>query len=297
MSVKFNEFKQFNLVDIFQLNANSQIQESMVDGMTYIIIDDAFKNPELLTDFLRSLPADTYTQDIHRVYDEGVRTVKDLSDSNNLQIRPPGLQQKVMSEILVDLAFNYYKFLVEQDFIPPHEYMYEDNFSPFDVQEELSGFNSNTQLYYPGMLSVGGNNTPTVDRFQYMFKAFLSDDIEGGEINYYKVKSCDKYWSSITEIMTKATNEEKELISHDLNKATSSESISPFVPVVDENVFEKMFSIEFKYNRLVLLPGDYFYDITYDSTKESNCRYTLETGYTDMVTHNKLKQSEEEYYE
>lgn len=297
MSVKFDDFKQFNLVDIFQLNSNSKIQESMVEGMTYIIIDNAFKNPELLVDFLKSLPADTYTQDTHRVYDEGVKTVKDLSDSGNLQIRPPGLQQKVMSEALVDLSFNYYKFLVEQDFIPPHEYMYEDNFSPYDVQSELSGFTSNTQLYYPGMLSVGGNNTPTVDRFQYMFKAFLSDDIEQGEINYYKVNSCDKYWSSVTDIMNNASVQEKEIISSDLNNATSSEAISPFVPVVDKNIFEKIFSIEFKYNRLVLLPGDYFYDVAYDSTKETNCRFTLETGYTDMVTHSKNEQSKEEYYE
>ena len=63
------------------------------------------------------------------------------------------------------------------------------------------------------------------------------------------------------------------------------------------NIFEKIFSIEFKYNRLVLLPGDYFYDVAYDSTKETNCRFTLETGYTDMVTHSKNEQSKEEYYE
>ena len=296
MKINFNDFKQFNLINIFQLHENALINDSMVDGMMYITIDDAFKDPELLVDFLKCLPADTYTGDIQKIYDEGVRKIEDLDNSNDLQIRPPGLQQKVMSEILIDLSFNYYRFLVEQDLIPPHENMYEDNFSPYMCQSELSGFTTNTQLYYPGMLSVGGNNNPTVDKFQYMFKALLSDDIEDGKINFYKLNCCGKYWSSITQIMNEATDEEKQVISKTLNEVTSGNEIAPFKPKVDD-VFEKFFSIEHKFNRLLVLPGDYFYDVQYDSTKETNCRFSLETGFTDMSSFERDKEAADSYYD
>lgn len=290
MNVNFTDFKQFNLVNVFRLNADATIQDSMIDGMPYVIIDDIFENPAGVIEFLKCFPADTYTSDVQSVYDDGVRSVDDLQDSN-LQMRPAGLQQKIMSEIIIDLSFNLYKFLVEQDFIAPHELMYEDHFSPIHVQNELSAFNFNTQLYYPGMLSVGGNNNPTVDRFEYMFKIFLSDNIEGGDINFYKVNSCDKYWSSINQIMNESTDEEKYKISQDLNNATSGRDIDVYKPRCDETVFEKFHTIEHRFNRLILHPGAYFYSVDYDATKETNCRFSLETGFND---YSKMRKYEDE---
>lgn len=280
MSINFTDFKRFNLVNIFKLNPKSIIRDSMVDGMSYVTIDNIFQDPENVIEFLKCFPADTYTDDVHEVYNNGVRSVNDL-ENKNLQMRPAGLQQKIMSEILVDISFNLYKFLVEQDFVTPHELMYEDYFSPFHAQRELSSFNFNTQLYYPGMLSIGGNNRPTVDRFEYMFKIFLSDNIEGGDVNFYKVNSCGKYWSSINDIMNSASDEEKEEISLKLNKSTSSTKIDIYKPECDESVFEKFHTIEYKFNRLILHPGAYFYNVDYDASKEINCRFSLESGFND----------------
>jgi hypothetical protein len=280
MKISIDDIKQFNLIDVFKLNPKSIVQDTMVDGMSFAIIDDVFINPELVVDFLKCFPADSYVGDIEKIYDDGITNLNDLQDKN-LYLRPAGLQQKIVGEITVDLAFNLYKFLVEQDFIPPHEAMYEDNFSPWHIQQELSAFNFNTQLYFPNMLSIGGNNKPTVDRFQYMYKIFLSDGVEDGSIDFYKVNSCGRLFTSMNEIMNHATDDEKSQLSTDLNNATYGEDIKIFKPEVDESVFVKFNTIEFKYNRLILHPGSYFYNVNYNSEKETSSRFSLETGYTD----------------
>lgn len=280
MTISINDIKQFNLVNTFKLNPDSVIDETMIDGMSFIVIDDAFLYPELVVDFLKCFPSDSYVKDIEKIYNDGVTNLNDLEDKN-LYLRPPGYQQKIVGDITVDLAFNLYKFLMEQDYVPPHKDMFNDDFSPFDAQGELSSFNFNTQLYYPNMLSIAGNNTPTVDKFQYMFKIFLSDSFGGGNYNFYKVNSCGRLFTSLKEIMNETTEEERSQISTDLNNATCREDIKIFKPEVDESVFVKFHTIEFKYNRLVLNPSSYFYDIDYDAEKETSCRYSLEIGYTD----------------
>lgn len=285
----FDEIKKFDLREVFQLNAKSIIQDSMIDGMPYVIIDNVLKNPDALLDFLKCFPADSYTTDCHKVYEEGVRDVKGLENPYLYQ-RPAGLQQRILSEILVDISFNYYKFLVEQDFIPPHEAMYDDNFNPTYVVNELSGFQHNTQLHYPNMLSIGGNNTPTVDRYEYMFKLFLTDGVDNGNINFYKIKYKNRYFSDINEIMNTANDEEKQELSQILNGATTGTEIKPYNLRVDENVFEKYHTIEYKFNRLVLHPGSYFYGVDYNAVTEKNCRYILESGYSDFSKLNSPKE-------
>ncbi len=280
MTISINDIKQFNLVDVFKLNPKSIVQDSMIDGMSFAIIDDIFLNPEGVVDFLKCFPADSYVGDTQKIYNNGVRSLNDLEDKN-LYLRPAGLQQKIVGEITVDLAFNLYKFLVEQDFIAPHESMYEDNFSPMHVHQELSSFNFNTQLYFPNMVSIAGNNKPTVDRYQYMYKIFLSDGLEDGNIDFYKVNSCGRLLTSMNEIMNHTTDDEKSQISTDLNNATGGEDIKIFKNECDESTFVKFNSIEFKYNRLILHPGSYFYNVNYDAAKETSCRFSLETGYND----------------
>lgn len=261
------QIKQYDLKKIFSINEDIEINEHSIDDLYYVTIDNFFKNPDDLVDFLIQFP----TSDVEK-------QIKDNHDdiSENIKV-PPGIQQLLHPTIFEQLSFNLIGILAEANFIPNKNDKRKKNDA--SLANQLSKFIYYTNYIGPESVSFRNNNFPHIDQYKFSFNFHLSKDVNSA-LSFYNLKESGKLYSGIKSIM-KESPEIREKIRDKLNKTITHKdnSIDKFKSITENDIFKLYEECEFKYNRLVIYEGSYWHSIKYDANTEKNPRYSLVSAY------------------
>lgn len=265
---------QYDLAKILEINEDYHIEEHYNEDLFYITIDNFFKNPDDLVDFLIKFPAD----------DIEYRLNNNLFDfENNYYQCPPGIQQLIHPQYLNGLTKNLLEILCDCDYLPNTQNE-SNNINNEIYFNQIEKFSYYTNYISSESVSFRKNNLPHVDQSKFTFNFHLSKDVTSG-LNFYKLKVKEKRFSNIKSIM-KESSEEKNKISTLLNenlalteKNLKDTKVEQFKSITENDLFVAYEQCDFKFNRLVLYEGDYWHSISHDSNVEKNPRYSLVSTY------------------
>lgn len=266
-----NEIKNIDFEKLFEING-SEVQSQVYDGLTYITIDNFFKNPHDIVDVLKLFPVNDKTKFFEKV--------SQLKKSKWL--KQPGQQQFFPINYLESLSFTLYKLLAEYDYVP---YDIENSANYSLLGKQLSQFVYYSNIFYPGMLKENNNNLPHFDQSQFAVNIFLSENVGGGTA-FYNLIHDNKRYPSLNSIIGETEQSNKEAIKNKLNAMNDVDETSPYDAFDGNDMWEKYHTIDYEFNRLCLYKGNFWHSVYYDSTKETNVRYSLSATYTPAMDPN-----------
>jgi hypothetical protein len=248
------------------LETNSfDVQQQKYDNLTYITIDNFFKNPNDIVDTLKLFPLYDKTKFYERL--------SERQEVNKL-IEPTGFQQYFPNNYFDSLSYLFYKLLAEHDYVP---YDIQNSPDAMEIGSQLQQFVYYSNIFYPGMLATGSGNYPHFDHSKFAFNIFLSQNVGGGTA-FYNLRHKDKTYSSINELVAEENRDIKIEIRDKLNDMNNNKS-KPFIAFDGDEIWEKYHTIDYEFNRLCLYQGHNWHNIYYDSTKETDVRYSLSATY------------------
>lgn len=265
--IKYEDFKQYNFNHLLAINEDIDIKEHTLNKIKYIVIDNFFKNPYDLINYLKQFPVENYDEHILSTYSFG-----DKVESEIPFLKPPGMQQLLPHKYFEFLGFNLYKILIEKNFILDKGNSIHNN--PEKMKSELHKFVYYTNIFYPGMFCLNKNNAPHFDQFEYASNTYLSEEIGGGTA-FYSLKYKDKKYYSVSELYSEEFEVRKEISELMDNYMKADNIIKPLTPVNEDDVFKLEGIVEYKFNRFILYKGDSWHSVYYDSENELNTRYSL----------------------
>jgi hypothetical protein len=268
------KINQHDLSKILEVNENYQIEEHHNGNLFYITIDDFFKNPDDLVDFLVKFPADNFEDALNNnLFD---------FESNSYQ-SPPGIQQIIHPQYFQCFASTLLEILCDCNYLPNTENKSDDLNDGIHFNQ-VRKFSYYTNCISSKSVSFRKNNLPHIDQSRFTFNFHLSKNVTSG-LNFYKLKLKEKRFSNIKSIMEES-NEEKNTIKNLLNdnlslneESAKDHRVEPFKSIEENDLFVLYEQCDFKFNRLVLYESDYWHSINHDSTVESNPRYSLVSTY------------------
>lgn len=263
--------KQYDLEKILSINNDLKIQEHVVEDLFYITIDNFFKNPDDLVDFLIQFPSDNIQQKLN---------CNEFDFKNNNYRCPPGIQQIIHPRYLEGLSIRLIEILTETNFIPNTKNKTENSSSEV-YYNQINNFGYYTNYIGPEAVSFRQNHIPHIDQCKFTFNFHLSKNVNSG-LNFYKLKTKNKTHSRLKSILDDSIEVRKE-ISSKLNDASNlnfnENNIKKYKSIIEDDLFVCYEECDFKFNRLVLYEGDYWHSIKYDANVEKNPRYSLVSTY------------------
>lgn len=262
---KLSEIKTYDLFDVFQINPDINIEEIKIEELNYVLIDNFFKKPELVIEFLKCFPVNNSYNYLEKLYEENQQS-KFTSQ--------PGIQQLLPNALFEKLSGDFYKLLVDSNYIP------ENNLEQFNNPDIfikiIRSFSWHTNILFPDMVCNKNTNTPHVNQFEYFYTVSLTDNLS--EINFYKLIHDNKFYPNIKSIINIDNPNTKDEIAKKLNKnyMASNELIKFSVFEEDEN-FVNYHSVEQKFNQLLIFRGDNWHNLNY----KNNHHYSLDCCFTE----------------
>jgi hypothetical protein len=266
--MKISDFKQYCYKEIFEVSTGFEVQLEKVGSLSYIVIDDFFKNPHDVVNSLKDYPINNRD-----------KFFENIIDTEHELLKPPGLQQFFPSQYAEGLSFVVYKLLSEYDYIP---YDYESAGQYHLLGRQISQFIYYTNIFYPKMKNIQNNFMPHFDQSTFAFNVYLSDaDIQGGT-SFYNLKHNGNEYSNIDRIMEIEEESDRVAIRDKLNSMNTIKKDSPefYEPIEEDDLFVKYHTIPYKFNRFVLYPGVNWHTVDYNAAKETDLRYSMSGIYS-----------------
>ena len=266
--MNINDFKQYCYKEVFEISTGFEVQLEKIDSLSYIVIDDFFKNPSDVIESIKDYPIN----DREKFYNG-------IEGSERELLKPPGIQQFFPSQYVEGLSFVIYKLLAEYDYVP---YDYESAGQYQLLGKQLSQFIYYTNIFYPKMKNIQNNFMPHFDQSTFAFNVYLTDSDIGGGTSFYNLKHDGMEYSNIDRILEiedeGARIEIRDKL-NDMNKITDS-SPEYYEPIAENDLFVKYHTIPYKFNRFVLYPGVNWHTADYNSAKETELRYSIAGCYS-----------------
>lgn len=266
MSFDISEIKNIDFKKLLEINAGFEVQSQFDGDLSYITVDNFFKNPNDIVDVLKLFPANNKDAFYDKVHELGKEKYN----------KPAGIQQLLPSSYFESVSFILYKLLAEYDYVP---YDIEQSGDYLLLGKQLNQFVYYTNIFYPGMTKVNNNNYPHFDQFNFAFNIFLSENVGGGTA-FYRLRHKDKVYNSINSIINERDYDTKLEIKDKLNSMNDEGEESDYDYFEGNDLFEKYHVIDYEFNRLCLYKGHFWHSVYYNSTEEINTRYSLSAAYT-----------------
>lgn len=271
MKFDYTEINNINFTELLEINLGFEVQSEKIEGLSYITIDNFFKNPHDIVEVLKKFPANDKSN-----FYENIKTTEAKYN------RPPGIQQLFPNSYLESLSFIVYKLMAEYDYVP---YDIETSGDYFMLGKQLSQFIYYSNCLYPNMKQFEYNYLPHFDQSQFAFNIFLSEDVEGGTA-FYKLKHENKYYSTIGDIMDETDYDLKLGLQNKLNAMNAHDEnsgVTNYDYFDDDDLFEKYHLIDYQFNRFCLYKGSFWHSIYYNSSTATNARYSIAGAYTPIT--------------
>jgi hypothetical protein len=269
MSIDYNEIKKIDFKKLLEVNLGFEVQSQKEEHLSYITVDNFFKNPNDIVDVLKLFPVNNK--------DLFYEKVKEMDKEK--YTKPSGIQQLFPSSYFESISFVLYKLLAEYDYVP---YDIENSGDYLLLGKQLNQFIYYSNIYYPGMLKENNNNYPHFDQFNFAFNIFLSENVGGGTA-FYKLKHNGKTYGSIDAIVSEEDYDTKVEIQQKLNDMNNTDETAPYDYFEGNDLFEKFHVIDYEFNKLTLYKGNNWHGVYYDSLNETNTRYSLSAAYTPIL--------------
>lgn len=266
MNFDITEIKNIDFKKLLEVNSGFDVHTDNYQDLSYITIDNFFKNPHDIVDVLKLFPVNNK----NNFYEE----IKKLK--KHQYNKAPGIQQIFPSSYFESLSFILYKLLAEYDYVP---YDIENSGDYLLLGKQLTQFVYYSNIFYPGILKENNNNLPHFDQFTFAFNIFLSENVTGGTA-FYNLIHNEKRYATIDSIVAEDDYDTKVQIQAALNSMNDGDEPTTYNYFENNDLFEKYHTIDYEFNRLCLYKGVYWHSVYYDAEQEKNLRYSLSTAYT-----------------
>lgn len=257
--------QEYDIKYLLELNEDINVETHTVGDLYYATVDNFFKRPKELAEFLSKFPTDNYNYKLRNNL---------LSETESLMTRSCGIQQLLHESYFEILSINLIGLLSESNFIPNAEDKSKD---VKQMHEQITKVLYYTNFLNKDTVTYKANNIPHFDYHQFSYNMHLSEGVGGG-LSFYKFKSKEKYYSDILSVLNESL-EEREYVKNILSNYTEEKAnhleTKPYSHIIEDECFEMYHTCEYKFNRLIIHEGKYWHSINYDSKKEKNPRYSL----------------------
>lgn len=268
MSIREN----INIADNFAyaVNDEMQVKETRVGDISCLVIDNYFADPDYVKETFLKFPFDIGQQTL-----EGA--VSEIQDGgkNPGFIKPMGENQVIHPHLVQTLTMGYHDLLKEHSYIPEMAHQ-EDTEASFN-----KAMNSSLHtgcLFYPGMNICLNKHKPSPGNYFMNAVAFLSEDSEGLDngISFYNFQYENQIFSGVKELIDDTTDAEIRRDIMDLlnYKYIPQKGFEKFSVWTGDEHFTRLFTVESKYNRVVLFPGNSWFQHNFDDKSE---KYFIES--------------------
>ena len=236
----------------------------------YVVVDNIFEDPDVVTDYLKKFPADNADELKRLMY---------LNNDTKPEFKTPNGITQLLPNQYFDVWFqDLYKILIEAEFIPHQVNQYLKD------QDFLSGLSRSglvcCNLQHDNMIMHKRANWPApLVEFDYSCNVFLGDDIdpENG-ISFYDLMFQGERYKNIEEL-TKI--EDKELTSTLRDYLNIFVTVQPdlekYEAYEETKYYDKTRFVEAQKNRMVIFKGGRW--MTHDYVvKEDSERYMFNTN-------------------
>lgn len=266
MTITLDDIKQIDFSSAFEISTGFDVQVEKFNDLSYISVNNFFKNPQKVIDTLKLFPSNNRD-----------KFYENLKGKAKL-LKPPGIQQFLPNNYFEGVSYILYKLLAEYDYVP---YDFETTGDYAKLGSQITQFVYYTNIFYPKMPNYDNNYLPHFDQSRFAFNIYLSEDVGGGTSFYNLVHDGVEY-SNINAIMKIDDYDTKKEIQDKLNSMNTVTETDPqyYSSFEENNLFKKYHTIPYEYNKLVLYPGIHWHTADYDSATETNVRYSLASTYT-----------------
>ena len=263
---EFNRYTSRDLDNIFELNDNLEIENNKDEetGLKHVVVQDFFKRPNEIIDFLKNIPSEDKTESI----------IKDKF--TYMASNAPGFQQPLESKLARRLCDEIYELGKKTGL---HKY-----------ERQQVQFNYYTNTCYPGMKSCQNNWLPHIDPFSLACNMYLTQcDNTGtsflrfvtsdGKAFYNSLQlgksriACEEYRNKYEFVGKNGKQWSKNLI--------EGTDISDWVYYIGDSAdeplprFERYAFIKADRNMCSMYRGNRWHCISYDADNEKNIRYSI----------------------
>jgi hypothetical protein len=268
MSIKEN----ISIVDNFAyaVNDEMQVKETRVGDVSCLVIDDYFADPDYVKETFLKFPFDIGQCTL----ETAVKEIQDGGDNPGF-IKPMGENQVIHPHLVQTLTMGYHDLLKEYSYIPEMSHQ-EDTEASFN-----KAMNSSLHtgcLFYPDMNITANKHKPSPGNYYMNAVAFLSEDSVGVDngISFYTFQYENAYFHGVKELIDDTTDAELRRDIMDLlnYKYIPQKAFEKFSIFDGDEYFVRLFTVEAKYNRVVLFPGNSWFQHNYDNKSE---KYFIES--------------------
>lgn len=254
---KIKVFNNFGL----EINSDIKVQEKRVDNVSCLIIDDYFKNPEKTIDNFLSIP-----------FDIGQETIENIFKSDDKEhmglLKPMGANQIIHTNLTAQLTVNIVDVLKNYDYIPMDSNTVR-NYEEFEQMLASSLYTGN--YYYPDMAICVNKQKCHPGNYFMNYQVFLSD-CEGSEngIAFYNLEYENYIFWKVKDLVDNVEDfETRKDIMDLLNyKYVPQKNYEKYSSWNGDEYFKKIFEVEAKFNRMIIFPGQLWYQNRYDNISE-----------------------------
>lgn len=245
----------------FEMNDNRIVREQRVGSLSCLIIDDYFKNPEdTLENFLK-IPFDSGQKVLE------TESLKD--DDKQFQfLKQMGDNQIIHPNLVHQLTTDVVNILKEWNYIPMNS---ESSMSREEFHRLMNSNLWTGNYYYPNM-KINTNKQKCHPGNYYMNALmFLTEDSsnENG-ISFYNFEYENQNFFGVKELVMEMKDVEMrrdvmDLLNYKYVPQTTYETFSKWN---GDEYYKKLFFVEAKYNRVVLFPGNSWFQYNYNNEEE-----------------------------
>ncbi len=260
-----SQIKQHDFHSIMEISEDVDIQ----DMGDYVVIDEVFKDPDAVYEYLASFPADS-TDEIKRLlYRQG--------DKPEFKT-PNGITQLLPNQYFDVWFQDLYKLLIEAEFVPHQVNQYLKD-KEYMSQLSRSGLVT-CNLQHDNMVihKRGAWPTPVLE-FEYACDVFLGDDIdpENG-ISFYDLLFEDKRYKNVEDLTEIKDKELQGTLKDYLNVfVTVQPDLEMYKPYEDTKFYDKVRFVEAKKNRMVIFKSGKWMTHDYNGKQDVE-RYVFNTN-------------------
>ena len=263
---EFHRYTSKELDEVFELNNDLKInnQRHEESGLKYVTIQNFFKRPDAVIEFIKHIPSEDKTESILR------------DKFTYMASNAPGFQQPLESKLAKRLCDEIYELGKRTGL---HKY-----------ESHQVAFNYYTNCCYPGMKACQNNWLPHIDPFSLACNMYLTQNDNTGTsfLRFVSTEGRAYYNSMQLSRSRKASEEYSEkyewsveskkrfskntLEGTDISDWVYYEGDSPDEPLPR---FERYAFIKADRNMCSMYRGNRWHCISYDADKEKDIRYSL----------------------
>ena len=254
-----NPIKSFSRSELDYLcdpNPDMEVEYCQVEKLKYIKIKNFLKHPIELRDFCMAFPTeDTFKSITENTYKE------DRSAS-------PGIQQMMDDRFVSKISETLHSIMFEKGMVK-----YDNDMLMWDYY---------TNMFYPKMQSVEGNQYPHIDPFSFASNIYLSEvndcksgtnffkcvlkDPDGNEDTFYNVFELKSPLRNTHDYLSVFENY------RNVNKKTKNTTFKTFQ---GDEIYKKYHFIPAEFNSVSIYKGAYWHNIEYGAESSKQYRYSL----------------------